>query len=63
MTDYKDFSYWKRRVQRNTLELSSQDFKILFNIIIHRIEELENEVQSLRSKEFTRPRKKLEAED
>lgn len=63
MTDYKDFHYWKRRLQRSSLDLAPQDLKILINVLLQRIEGLEHEVQSIRSEGLTRSRKKLETDD
>lgn len=61
MTDYKNYEYWKRRFQRNTLDVSQNDLKIFFNVLLDRINDLEQEVQYLRSSTTSRSRKKLEA--
>jgi len=57
--DYKDFSYWKRRLKANTAPLPPGDMKMLFHVFIDTIEELRNEVESLRSKRTSGPAKKL----
>ena len=61
MEDYKNYDYWKRRFQRNTLDVSQNDLKIFFNVLLDRINDLEQEVQYLRSSTTSRSRKKLEA--
>lgn len=57
--DYKDFEYWKRRLKANTAPLPAGDMKMLFHVFIDTIQELKNEVESLRSKGTAKPAKKL----
>ena len=60
--DYKSFDYWKRRMKANTAPLPANEQKMLFSIFIDKIEELNNEVESLRSARAARPAKKLGAQ-
>ena len=57
--DYKSFDYWKRRMRANTAPLPAGEQKMLFGLFIDKIEELQNELESVRSKGTARSSKKL----
>lgn len=59
MSNYKDLEYWKRRIRANTSPIPTGDLKMLLATLIERIEETENELESLRSKRTAKPAKKL----
>ena len=57
--NYKDFEYWKRRLKANTAPLPAGETKMLFHVFIDTIEELQSEVERLRSKRTPKPAQKL----
>ena len=57
--DYKSFDYWKRRLKANTAPLPTGEVKMLLHVFIDNIEELQSEVQHLRSKGTPKLSKKL----
>ena len=59
MSNYKDFDFWKRRIRANASPLPMGDLKMLFAVLIDTIEELQNELESVRSKRAAKPAKKL----
>ena len=57
--DYKSFDYWRRRFKANTAPLPAGEMKMILSPFIDQIEELRNELESVRSKGTARPAKKL----
>lgn len=57
--DYKSFDYWRRRFKANTAPLPAGEMKMVLSLFIDKIEELTNEVESLRSSRAAKPSKKL----
>lgn len=57
--DYKSFDYWTRRLKANTAPLPTGEMKMLMGLFITKIEDLTNEVESLRSTRAARSSKKL----
>lgn len=57
--DYKSFDYWTRRFKANTAPLPMGEMKMILSLFIDKIEELTNEVESLRSSRTSKPAKKL----
>ena len=67
MSNYKDPDFWKRRLQVNSTPLHIGDQKLMMGTVFgmledlaKKVEELDAEVQSLRSKGTPRPRKVVE---
>lgn len=60
MSNYRDLSFWKRRLSANTQPLPQGDMKLLLSTLITDLEKVNAEIQSLRSKGNPRTGKKLE---
>ena len=59
MSQYKDFDYWKRRIKANAAPLPTGDLKMLLGVLIDTVEDLQNELESVRSQRAAKPAKKL----
>ncbi len=59
----RDFGFWQRRLSANTQPLPQGDLKLLLSTVIKEMENLREEIQSLRSKGTPRSSKKLDPKD
>lgn len=70
MSNYRDPAFWMRRLTGNSMPLGMGDQKLMMGTVFTmledmttKLEELDAEVQSLRSKGTPRPRKVVEDSD
>ena len=70
MSNYRDPAFWQRRLSANSQPLGMGDQKLMMSTVLSmlddittKLEALDAQVQSLRSKGTTRSRKVVEAND